>query len=382
MAAFTKPTTTSFQWAQQQKIPGHSKQPQLQQASPWSQLPKQQGATSWPQVKTQPACWPSNFKKQQWPQQQAPPTAQPFKWSQQQGRQQQAAPTAQPFKWPQQQGRQQQAAPTAQPFKWPQQQGRQQQAAPTAQPFKWPQQGQQQQAAPTAQHSQRVDTNQAPLTNAFQFLVPPKLSQAAATQPSLQAAVRVNSGPAHEGVSCDMCKVGPIRGARFKCLCCANFDVCEACCHGLQSQQKQLPQPIASSASDPAQCRHDVLVMVREPRWHQTSEALANKAGWAHPGIACAGCGDGLPIQGRRYTCTVCEGGPSFCERCDFCGVHAAAGLVGHPMLRVCSTVQPPPPLQATSPPVTPPQAAAAAALCFCCGLPQDVAAAQGHRTK
>ena len=33
----------------------------------------------------------------------------------------------------------------------------------------------------------------------------------------------------HEKVSCSECKISPIAGIRFKCVCCPNFDICEFC---------------------------------------------------------------------------------------------------------------------------------------------------------
>ena len=33
----------------------------------------------------------------------------------------------------------------------------------------------------------------------------------------------------HPHVQCDLCKVGPIVGIRFKCSMCDNYDECESC---------------------------------------------------------------------------------------------------------------------------------------------------------
>lgn len=35
--------------------------------------------------------------------------------------------------------------------------------------------------------------------------------------------------PVHEGVDCDQCKTSPIRGVRYKCGDCIDYDVCAIC---------------------------------------------------------------------------------------------------------------------------------------------------------
>lgn len=37
------------------------------------------------------------------------------------------------------------------------------------------------------------------------------------------------TGPTHEGVNCDGCKVVPIVGVRWKCLRCVSYDLCDKC---------------------------------------------------------------------------------------------------------------------------------------------------------
>jgi len=33
----------------------------------------------------------------------------------------------------------------------------------------------------------------------------------------------------HENTSCDVCKKDPIKGNRYKCSVCENFDLCDSC---------------------------------------------------------------------------------------------------------------------------------------------------------
>jgi len=192
----------------------------------------------------------------------------------------------------------------------------------------------------------------------------------------------LSSGPVHNGVGCDLCGVAPITGPRYKCLCCPNFDACGSCI---------AKDPLGTSwAPNDRGCKHDVLVRVCEPRWMAIgAEVLQNQSNWAHPGFSCSGCGV-KTIVGRRYTCTVCDN-THFCERCDFCGVHAAAGLEPHPMLRVNPTVpQGTTAASAATPPTTSVVAiergrcggVVPSPTCFCCGWPEQEAAARGHKKK
>ena len=186
--------------------------------------------------------------------------------------------------------------------------------------------------------------------------------------------------PVHSGISCDICGIASIAGPRYKCMCCPNFDACDACI----SKDPLGANCARVAAGAGAGCKHDVLVRVCESSWMRIgSEALQNQSTWVHPGYGCSGCGV-LTIVGRRFTCTVCDN-VHFCERCDFCGVHAAAGLAPHPMLRF----NPNAPTAFDTALATPASAAAAGAsasivpaTCFCCGWPQGEADARGHKKK
>ena len=347
--------------------------------------------------------------------QQAQPAAQGFIWGTQS--QQQTQPNA-AFAWakPQQQTQPAGTVPATKGFIWgaqPQQQAQQQAQPAGTKPvvpgFTWqPQQQTQPAGAQPAAAAQGLTWNfhQAPATqnSGFNFVGPqPQAKPQPEAKPNWSFVTGVNSPPTqaptspdpsalgkdstplpvHTGVSCDLCGVA-ITGARYKCICCPNFDACSACI-AKDPRGTALPATAVAGCSS---CKHDVLVRVCEPRWMAIgAEALQNQSGWTHPGFSCSGCGV-KTIVGRRYTCTVCDN-THFCERCDFCGVHAAAGLEPHPMLRVNPTARLGTTAAAASTPPAKPAAAVAAegqlvdsSKCFCCGWPQHEAAARGHKKR
>ena len=320
-------------------------------------------AAAWPVTQQKTAAWPAQQPAQQpkaaWPAQQ--PTQQQPKAAAQPGSMAFPAsftkPKADaPFSWPKPAAPAQPAAAPAQPaspwtFQAPA--ATAQTKPPTAAPtWTLPKAKPTAAAAPTFQF-QAPTAAAAP---AWNWQAPAPKAAAA------PAAAKTPQGPVHTGITCDLCQTPNINGARYKCMCCPNFDVCEGCVGKVPAA----PQTAGG-------CRHDVMVRVCEPRWMGIgAEALQNQSGWAHPGFSCSGCGVAT-IVGRRYTCTVCDD-VHFCERCDFCGVHAAAGRGSHPMLRVTP---------AACQPAAAPVAAAPVAdngLCFCCGLPHAEAAAKNHK--
>lgn len=67
---------------------------------------------------------------------------------------------------------------------------------------------------------------------------------------------------AHRGVCCDSCGMSPIIGARFKCSVCADFDLCEACeqkedAHRSDHPLLKLRRPIPAPAAQVQDVVHD-----------------------------------------------------------------------------------------------------------------------------
>ncbi|KAF9266904.1 hypothetical protein L218DRAFT_756186 [Marasmius fiardii PR-910] len=114
----------------------------------------------------------------------------------------------------------------------------------------------------------------------------------------------------HIAVNCDGCKQAPLRGKRYHCKTCPDYDLCQSC-----------------MASPPD----------NHPKAHRFI-CLATPVMWRyHLGRSCDVCGL-APIIGPRYHCT-----SNMCNEFDLCSDCMDLGIhhpVDHPMARVSG--QPP----------------------------------------
>merc|ERR1712107_304710 len=111
-----------------------------------------------------------------------------------------------------------------------------------------------------------------------------KLALASMSGPVFKLRVRLGgkkvgeqqAGVEHPGIVCDGCD-GPVLGPRYKCLVCADYDLCKSCeSRGLHSEHKmvRLPQP----------CKRDTRGLVRCPLMMASSSAC-NREAMGMPGV-------------------------------------------------------------------------------------------------
>jgi hypothetical protein len=92
----------------------------------------------------------------------------------------------------------------------------------------------------------------------------------------------------HADITCNGCGVSPVKGVRYKCLQCSNYDLCSTCqakgdtIHNVVHTMLYIPKP----------------------------EQIINEDVW------CNGCGAG-PIKGLRLKCSKC-GDYDLCETCSW----------------------------------------------------------------
>ncbi|CAG0899894.1 unnamed protein product [Darwinula stevensoni] len=127
------------------------------------------------------------------------------------------------------------------------------------------------------------------------------------------------SGNVHRGVQCDSCG-GRLRGSRYKCLQCPDFDLCPECeATGTEHAQHvfmRLPSRVSAS---PFSHSRDGMTGKSSVRPFPTDAA--------HPGVSCDSCGQRL--RGRRFKCLAC---PDF-DLCSDCEQSGGQHL-HHPMIR------------------------------------------------
>lgn len=104
-----------------------------------------------------------------------------------------------------------------------------------------------------------------------------------------------NDKSVHTGVVCDQCRMNPVKGKRFKCLNCKDFDYCERCYY---ANKKSHLHPFNQITKE------------RENVFDNTK---------------CDGCSL-APIVGIRHKCNICQNF-DYCDRC----FKANDGIHTHP---------------------------------------------------
>ena len=116
----------------------------------------------------------------------------------------------------------------------------------------------------------------------------------------------------HINFSCDGCKMHPIKGPRYHCNTCQNYDLCEKC-----------------YSSDVKKNHGHEFTLIKGQKEQTPKEKKEKKIERIHIGIKCNQCKIS-PIKGIRYKCSVCEDF-DFCENCE----KIYGKQHGHPMLRI-----------------------------------------------
>ena len=120
----------------------------------------------------------------------------------------------------------------------------------------------------------------------------------------------------HYKIICDGCKVTPLRGNRYKCKVCKDFDFCEEC----YKKNKE------SHGHDFRVIAHPIC---RNRLGHPNKKYC--QRGIVHSKIMCDGCGM-LPMTGWRYKCSICDD-YNLCENCEERICH------NHPFIKITSSL-------------------------------------------
>lgn len=107
--------------------------------------------------------------------------------------------------------------------------------------------------------------------------------------------------PVHEGVVCDGC-CHPIKGIRYRCSTCPDFDFCSFCMDDHDDVKNQHPDD------------HTFLRISKPTDAAAKPAILGDKSAWIHKNIPCRECKT-LSIVGFRYFCVCCA--ISFCAHCE-----------------------------------------------------------------
>ena len=120
----------------------------------------------------------------------------------------------------------------------------------------------------------------------------------------------------HYDYICDGCEISPIKGVRYHCEQCPDYDLCEKC----YSSEKKTNHGHSFKAIK------EVKIPLKKFIIPKTFDKNLKNI---HFGVSCDGCGT-FPILGNRYKCGVCPNF-DFCENCE----KKEALKHGHPLVRL-----------------------------------------------
>ena len=119
----------------------------------------------------------------------------------------------------------------------------------------------------------------------------------------------------HHCYICDGCEMRPIKGIRYHCKNCPDFDFCENCYANKKNEHKHVFEAIKKPIDPMEQNKNEIRILEKQR---------------VHIGVTCDGCGQ-YPIIGNRYKCAVCKNF-DFCEKCE--EKHAAKDHL-HPFIKI-----------------------------------------------
>ena len=114
----------------------------------------------------------------------------------------------------------------------------------------------------------------------------------------------------HDGITCDSCKAIPVKGPRYRCSMCADYDLCQVCMNTR-----------AQVLSNPSGGHHDsshIFLRIDDPKFGGNYTSVINRSVSVHSGTQCNSCNGS--IVGFRFHCTQCV--VDLCEACEVRGVH------------------------------------------------------------
>ena len=145
----------------------------------------------------------------------------------------------------------------------------------------------------------------------------------------------------HYNIICDGCQANPIKGKRYKCKTCEDFDYCEKCYESFKNSHNHefliIEKPdneniYMSNLNLSANGYNNFYSQIQNnniKRRRIENNSTNSNFGNIHFGVACNGCGV-TPILGCRYKCSVCDD-YDLCETCE----KKLAEEHGHPFLKI-----------------------------------------------